>query len=136
MDDIFRICDVIRITGLAIHNFLRHGHFEKVYENALVHRLRKQGLEIVQQHPLRVLDEDGTPLGDYAADLLVDAHLIVEVKACKALVIEHIAQVLGYLRATRLIHGVLVNFGAPRFQIKKLILSETQPRDHQADAPQ
>ena len=41
---------------------------EKIYENALVHRLRKQGLQVQLQHPLKVLDEDGTLLSDFYAD--------------------------------------------------------------------
>jgi hypothetical protein len=48
-----------------------HGHLEKVYENALAHRLCKTGLDIKQQHPIKVYDEDGTLIGDYLADLLV-----------------------------------------------------------------
>lgn len=61
------------------------------------------------------------------ADLFVDERLIVEVKACKALADEHTAQVLGYLRASRIEHGLLINFGAPRYQIRKFILSEPNP---------
>jgi uncharacterized protein (UPF0371 family) len=72
MEDIMRLCDVIRETGFAIHCYHKHGHLEKVYENALAHRLRKLGLDVKQQHPLRVYDEDGTLIGDYNADLFVD----------------------------------------------------------------
>ena len=72
MQDIMQLCDVIRETGFAIHRYHRNGHLEKIYENALVHRLRKQGLQLQQQHPLKVLDEDGTLLGDFYADLLVE----------------------------------------------------------------
>jgi GxxExxY protein len=63
--------------------FIRNGHLEKVYENALAHRLRKIGLQVEQHHPLTVYDEDGTVLGDYFADLFVEGCLIVELKACK-----------------------------------------------------
>jgi GxxExxY protein len=129
MRDIMQLCDVVRETGFAIHNYHRHGHFEKVYENALAHRLTKQGIIVVQQHPLAVYDEDEFVLGEYLADLFVDDRLIVEVKACKALVEEHTAQLLGYLRSARIEHGLLVNFGAPKFQIKKYVLS----RPHEAE---
>jgi GxxExxY protein len=121
--DIERLCDLIRETGFRIHNFLRHGHLEKIYENALVHRLRKKGIDIKQQHPIKVHDEDGTLLGDFFADIFVENKLIVEIKACKALAPEHTAQLLGYLRATDIEHGLLINFGAPKFQIRKYIMN-------------
>src|SRR3974390_3138290 len=124
MREIMELCDVVRETGFAIHRYHKHGHLEKVYENALAHRLRKLGLEVKQQHPLQVYDEDGTLIGDYNADLLVEGRLIVELKAAKALADEHLAQILGYLRASRIEHGLLINFGAPKFEIKKYPLSQ------------
>ena len=121
--DINCLCDVVRETSFDIHHFLRHGHLEKVYENALFHRLIKRGLDVKQQFPLPVYDEDGTLLGDYYADLFVDNRLIIELKASKSLVDENIAQILGYLRSSKIEHGLLINFGAPKLQIEKYILS-------------
>ncbi len=121
--DINKLCDVIRETSFEIHKFLRSGHLEKIYENALAHRLSKIGIQVIQQHPLDVSDEDGTLLGHFCADLFVASKLVVEVKACRGLVDEHIAQLLGYLRASRIEHGLLINFGAQKLQIKKYILS-------------
>ncbi len=123
MSDIFELCDTIRETSFAIHKYLGDGHLERVYENALVHRLRKAGLTVAQQLPIPVYDEDGTSLGEFYADLLVNGRLIVELKACRTLADEHTAQLLGYLRATRVEHGLLINFGARHLQIKKLILN-------------
>jgi GxxExxY protein len=80
-------------------------------------------IEVEQQYPLTVHDKDGTVLGEYFADLFIDDRLIVELKACKALVPEHTAQLLGYLRTCKIEHGLLVNFGAPKFQIRKYALS-------------
>ena len=124
MQDIMQLCDTVRETAYAIHCYHKNGHLEKVYENALAHRLRKLGLDVKQQHPLKVHDEDGTLIGDYYAYLLVDNRLIIELKAVKALADEHVAQLLGYLRASRIEHGLLMNFGAPKFQIKKYALSQ------------
>ena len=118
------LCDIVRETCYAIHVFHGHGHLEKVYENALAHRLRKLGLEVNQQHPIKVLDEDGTIIGDYNADLVVENQLVVELKAAKILADEHAAQLLGYLKSTRIEHGLLVNFGSYRFQLKKYALSQ------------
>ncbi len=81
-------------------------------------------MEVKLQHPLSVYDEDGTLLGDFYADLFVDNCLIVELKACKSLADEHVAQLRGYLRASRIEHGLLINFGSPRLQIKKYILTQ------------
>jgi GxxExxY protein len=120
--DILELCNQIRQIAFDLHVYLRHGHLEKVYENGLAHRLRKAGLRIEQQHPLKVMDEDGTVLGDYYADLFVEGCLIIELKACKSLAAEHTAQVLGYLRASDQFHALLINFGAPKIEIKKLIL--------------
>jgi GxxExxY protein len=122
--EIFTLCDRVRETAFALHRYLRHGHLEKVCENGLAHRLRKSGIEVKQQHALLVLDEDGTVLGDYFADLLVEAELIVELKACRALIDEHVAQLLGYLRGCRVEHGLLINFGSAKLEIRKYILSE------------
>jgi len=122
--EIFQLCDRIREISFALHRYLRHGHLEKVYENGLAHRLRKVQLTVEQQYPLKVYDEDGTVLGEYFADLFVESKLIVELKACKALAPEHTAQLLGYLRACHIEHGLLINFGAPKLQIKKYALSE------------
>ena len=127
-DDIFALCDQIRETSFSLHRYLRHGHLEKVYENGLAHRLRKTGLTVEQQYPLQIFDEDRTVLGDYLADLFVENCLIVELKACRTLANEHIAQLLGYLRACRIEHGLLINFGAPKLEIKKYALSDTNIR--------
>ena len=123
-DAIFRLCDVVRETGFAIHRYHRNGHVEKVYQNALLHRLRKQGIEVEAELPLTVFDEDGTALGDFRADLVVSKSLLIELKAVKRLEDEHIAQVLGYLRASRLEHALLINFGGGKYEIRKFILQD------------
>ena len=122
-DDIFELCDLIREISFALHRYLRHGHLEKVYESGLTHRLRKAHLHVETQYPVKVYDEDGTVLGEYFFDLFVESKLIVELKACKALAPEHTAQLLGYLRACRMEHGLLINFGSPKLQIRKYALS-------------
>ena len=121
--DMFALCDVVRETSFQIHSYLRHGHREQIYENALVHRLRKQGIRVEQQPEILVYDEDGTVIGHLKADLLIESRLICEIKGARSIVDEHIAQLLGYLRASRLEHGLLINFGGPRLEVKKLILS-------------
>jgi GxxExxY protein len=121
MEAIEALCDRIRQIAYEIHIYHGHGHLEKVYENALAHRLRKAGFDVYQQHPIRVYDEDGTLLGDYYADLLVGKELIIELKTAKCLAPEHQAQLLGYLKSSKLKHGMLINFGSYKFEIRKFI---------------
>ena len=129
-----RLCDTIRAAAYDLYGYLQGGHLEKVYENGLVHRLREQGL-VCPQHPLKVHDRDGTILGEYCADLFVQECLIVELKTAKALAEEHIGQLFGYLRACRIEHGMLINFGPAGLQIKKYILSQRGLRDDRAALP-
>ena len=121
--DIFELCDEIRETCFSLHKYLRHGHVESVYENGLKNRLFKKGFEVEAQFPLEVRDEDGTPLGSFFADLFVERGLIIELKAVSRLVDAHVAQLLGYLRATGIEQGLLINFGSPKLAVRKYILS-------------
>lgn len=111
------------VLGCAfrVSNALGAGFLEKVYENALTHELRRSGLAVVQQAPIQVI-YDGAVVGSYAADLLVESRLIVELKACKALEDVHMAQCLNYLKATGIRTCLLLNFGTPKLQIKRISL--------------
>jgi GxxExxY protein len=122
--EINALCDRVRQIAYDIHLYLGHGHLEKVYENALSHRLLKVGINVKQQHPLRVFDEDDTAIGEYFADLLVEDLVIVELKTAKAIAVEHEGQVLAYLKTAKLEHGLLINFGSPKFQIRKFVWSK------------
>jgi len=116
------MADTIRQTSFDIHCYLKSGHLEKVYENALLHRLTLKGLDVKQQVPLSVYDEDGFVLGDYFADLFVNDEIIIELKAASHLDDSHIAQTLGYMKTARVKHGMLINFGAAKLEIRKFIL--------------
>ena len=128
MNDIQTLSDLVRQTAYDIHVYHGHGHLEKVYENALAHRLRKAGLDVQQQHPISVFDEDGTPIGDYLADLLIEKVLIIELKTARTLAPEHEAQIFGYLKSSRLEHGLLINFGSYKFEIRKFAKSDDQAK--------
>ena len=118
-DQVMALCDQVRETAYAIHQYHGNGYLEKVYENALVHRLRKAGLDVKQQHQLIIYDEDAAEIGEYYADLYIENELIVELKACKAIANEHCAQLLNYLKGSGKEHGLLINFGSYKFEIKK-----------------
>ena len=74
--EILALCNVIRQTSFEIHRYLRAGHRELIYENALAHRLRKKGIAVEQQQKVKVFDEDGTLLGFFKTDLMIDDRLI------------------------------------------------------------
>ncbi len=111
-----------RIAGCAykVCNTLGCGFVEKVYENALVLELKKSGLKVEQQRNVNVL-YDGVVVGEFAADLLVEDRVIVELKAAKALDEVHVAQCLNYLKASGLHVGLLLNFGRPRLELKRIV---------------
>ncbi|MBN1867260.1 GxxExxY protein [Candidatus Sumerlaeota bacterium] len=111
-----------RIIGCAytVSNTLGAGFLEKVYENALAHEIRKAGLKVEQQHPVRVV-YDGVTVGEYFSDLLVEGEVIVELKAAAKTDDSHVAQCLNYLKATGLHVCLLLNFGKPRVDVKRLV---------------
>ena len=110
-----------RVIGAAfkVANALGVGFLEKVHENALAHELRKSGLQVEQQRPVDVY-YDGVVVGVYIADLIVEGFVPVELKAAKALDDAHRAQCLNHLRATGFQIGLLINFGTPKIEIKRM----------------
>jgi len=111
-----------KIIGCAytVSNSLGSGFLEKVYENALTHELRKAGLQVVQQFGTPVF-YDGVVVGDYIADLLVEQFVLVELKAAKALDDIHMAQCMNYLKATGFHVCLLLNFGKPKVEVKRIV---------------
>jgi len=104
----------------AVSNSLGSGFLEKVYENALAHELRKNGIEVEQQCSMRV-SYDGVVVGEFNADLLVEKELLIELKAAKALDQSHLAQGMNYLKASGLKLCLVLNFGKSRVEIKRLV---------------
>jgi len=99
--DLNRITERIIGGAFAVGNTLGSGFLEKVYENALVHELRKCGLSVQPQYPIQVM-YDGIVVGDFVADLWVEGRVLVEVKAVRKFNDAHLAQCLNYLKATGL----------------------------------
>jgi len=114
------ISSLIIGRSFAVLNTLGPGFLEKVYENALAHELRKSGLDVSQQHDVSV-HYDGVLVGLYKADMLVEDTVVIEVKAVRALDANHVAQCVNYLKATRLSLCLLLNFGNPRLEIRRLV---------------
>ena len=113
-----------RIIGCAfkVANGLGHGFLEKVYENALVHELRKAGLQVVQQQGLEV-HYDGVLVGEFQVDLLVEGRVLVELKAVARFHEAHVAQCLNYLKASGKAVCLLFNFGRS-LEFRRLVMGK------------
>ena len=95
-----------------------YGFLEKVYENALFLELKKLGLRVEKQFPIKVF-YGGEQVGVYYADLLVEQCIILELKAAESIVQENEYQLINYLKATEIEVGLLLNFGKkPQFKRK------------------
>ncbi len=110
------------IIGCAfkVSNTLGSGFLEKVYENALFHKLRKCGYGVEKQKQMNVIYDD-VIVGEYTADMIVDHVILVEIKAAKNLDEAHIAQCINYLKVTGLKICLLFNFGVSKLEFKRLV---------------
>lgn len=110
-------------ASYSVANILGFGFLEKVYENALAVELKALGMKVEQQKPVSVFYK-GVNVGDYIADLLVEDSVIIELKSVKNLSDIHKSQLLNYLVATNKSVGLLINFGSPRIEIKRVLNSK------------
>ncbi len=108
----------------TVYNRLGYGFLEQVYENALAFELRRCGVRVLQQVPINVRYE-AVVVGKYFADLLVEDCVVVEVKSVEKLCEEHSAQLINYLKATRIEVGLLVNFG-PTAETKRKVFDNSR----------
>lgn len=102
-----------------VSNELEAGFLESVYQNALLIALKDKGLRVQSEVPLAVMFR-GKTVGKFCADIMIENSVIVELKAVSALMPEHQAQVINYLKATGIDVGVLVNFGRPKIEYRRL----------------
>ncbi len=117
------ITEAIIGCAFEVINELGVGFLESVYEKALAIALQDKGLKVQCQHAIQV-DFRSRVVGDFYADLFVEEKVIVELKAVKAIVPEHEAQVINYLKATGIEVGLLINFGSPKIEYKRFTRSK------------
>ena len=101
-----------------VSNELGCGFLETVYEKALLIALADAGLKAQSQVPLNVFFRKQT-VGEFYADIIVEDVVLIELKAVKALVPDHLAQVLNYIKATGIEVAFLVNFGQPKLEYRR-----------------
>ena len=116
-------------TFYTVYNTLGHGFLEKVYENALVLELRKQGMIAEQQKRVDVF-YDEQRVGEYFADIIVDRCVILELKAAEAIAPEHEAQLINYLKGTTLEVGLLLNFGPKPQFVRRILTNDKKNTNH------
>ncbi len=109
-----------RIIGCAmkVHSVLGAGFLESIYQNALAYELRKAGLEAECEKKIQV-SYDGVIIGDFAADIMADHYILIEIKAVRTLAPAHEVQLVNYLTATGIEIGLLFNFGVQRLEFKR-----------------
>ncbi|MFH1159455.1 MAG: GxxExxY protein [bacterium] len=112
------LTDKIIWVFYKVYNELGFGFLEKVYENAMMIELRKNGLSCSRQQRVEVF-YFGEQVGEYFADIIVNNSVILELKAAEFLAPEHEAQLINYLKGTNIEVGLLLNFGKkPEFKRK------------------
>ena len=118
--DLNQVSERIIGCAYAVSSALGSGFLESVYDGALALEMAAAGLTFARQQRLPVRYR-GTVVGEFIADYLVERRVIVEIKAVRSIVPEHQAQLLNYLNASGLSLGLLINFGTPRVQIKRMV---------------
>jgi len=116
---------VILKACFEVSNELGAGFLESIYQNASLIALRQKGLKAQPQYPLAVHFR-GEAVGSFFADILIEDKVILEIKAVSVLSPEHMAQVINYLKATGIEVGLLVNFGRPKLEYKRLERTKNQ----------
>jgi len=114
-----QITEKILAACFDVINELGIGFLESVYEKALVIALRDRGLSVATQRPVPVYFR-GQNVGEFYPDLIVEEKIVLELKAVKSLAPEHLAQVINYLRGTRLQTALLINFGKQKLEYRRL----------------
>lgn len=102
--------------NVRIH--LSAGFLESVYQKALMIELQEKGIHAEVEKPVDVYYKDKI-VGDFRADIIVEDLIILELKAVQQLMPIHETQLVNYLTATHIDHGLLINFGSERIQIKR-----------------
>jgi len=104
------LTDKILRAYYLVYNKLGYGFLESVYHNSMMIELKKLGLKCEKEKKIKVY-YDGILVGNYAADIIVEDKVIIELKAISKLNSQHEVQLINYLKATGIKVGLLLNFG-------------------------
>jgi GxxExxY protein len=132
IDECGLICkeEVYQILGAAmdVSNELGCGFLEAVYQEALEIEFAERRIPYLPQQRIEISYKGRVLKKDYVADFLCHDRIVVEIKAIKAITGVEEAQLLNYLKATRLPLGLLINFGTPKLEWKRYANTRSEPR--------
>ena len=114
----YDLCGTIIGLGMKVHSVLGPGFLESVYRNALAVELKRSEVSFESEKPITVRYEDEI-VGSFTADLFVSEQIIIELQATLTIAKAHEVQLVNYLTATGIDDGLLLNFGAARFEFKR-----------------
>ena len=120
-----------KIIGCAmrVHNILGNGFQEVIYQRCLAIELEKQGIYFLRERAMPIYYDDIT-VGKRRADFIVENSVLIELKAVIKLEDVHLAQGLNYLQAYQIEKGLLINFGSPGLEVKRLFRKQKHATDN------
>jgi GxxExxY protein len=123
-----KLSEMVIGCAMSVSRDLGHGFLERVYEAALAIELDEARVSYERQRGVAVRYR-GRVVGEYVCDFIVDGRLLLELKALTTMTREHDAQVMNYLKATGLTVALLLNFGAPKLGVRRIVLNhdDTSP---------
>jgi GxxExxY protein len=110
-----------------VYNEIGHGFLESVYNNCMFLAFTKVGMSVRREVPVPVCFR-GQDVGQFKADLVVESSVLIELKAIQNLDRVHEAQIMNYLRATELEVGLLLNFGSPKPQFRRIVFENSNKK--------
>ena len=111
----------IRGAIIEVSRELGCGFLERVYQDALECEFQERGIPYEREKEIQIMYK-GKPLGEpYRADFVCYGKIIVELKALSELDGTHRAQVINYLKATKMKLGLLINFGETSAKVERIL---------------
>ena len=108
-------------AAMEVHGILGHGFLEAVYQEALADEFLRRGIPFQREVEIPIAYKEKRLSVSYRADFLCYGEVVVELKAISSLTTVDEAQLLNYLKATRIRRGLLLNFGGPSLQYKRRV---------------
>jgi len=108
-------------AAMTVHNELGHGFLEAVYQEALEKEFFSKKIPYKREQPITIYYKNEPLDKCYITDFICYDRIIIEIKALAALTNDHQAQIMNYLTAAKLKLGLLINFGKPSLEHKRII---------------
>jgi GxxExxY protein len=118
-----------KILGIYydVYNESGHGFLKSVYNNCMFLALTRAKMSMRREVPAPVYSR-GQDVGQFKADLVVDHSVLIELKAVQNLARAHEAQIMNYLHATELEVSLLLNFGSPKPQFRRIVFENSNKK--------